>query len=256
MSIRIGPAIIAVCALLSFSSANAQTSGFYIAGDLGAHCPDRLNARASDTHDAWVWDTSGSWNGFVRIGDRIAPGWRIEIEAGYHPGNIGSILADVPPPPIVPLLVPATGVTLSGAGGHLNETTVMANVLFDVPLDLPVQPFVGAGTGLVHTSIQAHGEFPFCPICAPPPICYPSCAFHLHTDDTDDRYGWQALAGLSFAINDRLALDATWRYLRASGVSWSTAAPNSIFSPPRFKANYSDNSLTVGIRYSFDAPSL
>jgi opacity protein-like surface antigen len=127
----------------------------------------------------------------------------------------------------------------------------MANVLYDVPLDLPVQPFIGGGVGLVHTDVAARGTYPFCDICEKTPICF-VCSIPLNANGSSDRFGFQGVAGFSWPFAPQWALDATYRYVRANGVTWATPDSSFVFGSDRFRADYSDNTVTLGIRYDFD----
>ncbi len=96
----------------------------------------------------------------------------------------------------------------------------MANVLYTVPLGLPIQPFIGGGAGLVHTSIKGQGEYGFCDLCLKAQdadLFRVRCRSSTwNTNGSSDRFGWQGIAGLSWPIAPRWTLDATYRYVRAS----------------------------------------
>lgn len=250
---RIKHFVISFLAALSFTAAaHAQDMGVYAAGDVGYHWPDRIDASVAGGVRDWHWTPKDNGEGFLRLGYGLGDGFRVELEGGYRPSDWSDVEANVLIPDITAKkaapMIPCCG-THFGPDGHINATTAMANAIYDIPLDWAVHPFVGVGAGLVHTSITEHGSFG-CPICFKPAICFPSgCGINFKVDDSDDKFGWQAIGGLSLALAPQWSLDATYRYLRASGLEWNTTKGSVLFSPGHFRGDYSDNSVTVGIRY-------
>ena len=234
-------------AVLFGASAHAQDEGFYIAGDLGYHAPSQLSSTVVGSDEKWQWGVRGNAAGFLRLGYNIDSDWRVEIEGGYRPSDLSSVRADVFLP--VPVFR-APGIRLGDVGGDVDATTAMANVLYDVPLGLPVRPFIGGGVGLVDTAVKAHGTYPFCDICLKTPICF-VCSVPLNVDDSSDRFGFQGIAGISWPFAPQWTLDATYRYVRANDVTWAASGTDVVFGADRFRADYSDNSVTIGVRYDF-----
>jgi opacity protein-like surface antigen len=230
----------------------AQPGQFYVSGDVGYHPSDDAAAHVAGTDEHWDWSRGGNAAGFLKLGYGVAPNVRVELEGGYRPSNLNAIQADIflPLSPVA-AFVPAGGIHFSGVGGHLDTTTFMANALYDIPLDLPVQPFVGGGIGLAHTGIAAHGGFPFCAICERPAICYLVCSVNMKADDSSNNFAWQAIGGLSMPLAPQWSLDATYRYIRANGVSWRTEGGGVFFAPGRFRSVYSDSTMTLGVSYAF-----
>jgi opacity protein-like surface antigen len=234
-------------AVLFCAPASAQDEGFYIAGDLGYHAPSQLSSTVVGTNEKWQWDSRDNAAGFLRLGYAIDSNWRVELEGGYRPSDMSSIRADV----FLPLpAFRAPGIRLGDVGGDADATTAMANVLYTVPLGLPIQPFIGGGAGLVHADVKAHGTYPFCDICLKTPICF-VCSVPLNADGSSDRFGFQGIAGISWPIALQWTLDATYRYVRANGVTWAVTGTDVVFGGERFRGDYSDNSVTIGIRYDF-----
>ena len=246
--LTIAALLMAVLGIILFPQpSRAQDGGFYIAGDLGYHWPSQMNTNVVGTNEHWAWSPSDNAAGFVRLGYALDSDWRIELEGGDRSASLGGIQADIFLPDT---LIPARGVQFSGVNGHIDATTLMANGIYDIPLGLPLQPFVGAGAGLVHTDISARGSFPFCDICARPAICFPTCSINVKANGGNDALGVQGIAGVTWPFAPQWNLDATYRYVRASGVSWNTSPDVGFFSPGRFRGDYSDSSVTIGVRYS------
>jgi len=238
--------VIACTAALLPQTASAQDAGFYVAGDLGYHWPDTLNAKVGGNDQRWTWNPNGGAEGFVRLGYGFASDWRVELEAGDRTSPVGGIRAGI----FLPFAVSAPGVRLSDVGGHVDATTLMANALYDIPLGLPLQPFVGAGAGLVSSDVASHGRYSICSLCESPAICYPTCEVNIRANGSSDALGVQGIAGVSWPFAPGWTLDATYRYLRSSDIMWNGVSGTGLFTPGDFRSTYSDNSVTLGIRYS------
>ena len=69
--------------------ADPAPTGWYGAIDFGAHWTDsmRLHAANDPTFSARV-KTDTDWTGFARIGYKISPHIRVELEGGFRPNRI------------------------------------------------------------------------------------------------------------------------------------------------------------------------
>ena len=77
--------------------AMADPDGWYGAVDLGYHTMDDFgtNSEANAPDGGpynFNWGTEDTWAGFVRLGYRFNPNWRVELEGGYRPGDIESAI--------------------------------------------------------------------------------------------------------------------------------------------------------------------
>jgi len=236
----------------------AQETGFYAGADVGYHSPDRLNTPIDDSNADFKWTLNDNAAAFLRAGYAFDFNLRLEIEGGYRPSAISAIQTNLLLPvalsrmqPRSGLIIPFSGQSFFNVGGHDDASTLMANAIYDIPLDFPIHPFIGGGIGLVHSDITAHGSLGFCPVCLrPAPICF-ICTLNMNVDDSSDNFGWQAVAGFSVPIAPQWTLDTTYRYVGASGVRWNAINTTGLYAPGPFHADYSDNSVTVGVRYSF-----
>jgi opacity protein-like surface antigen len=246
MQSRFLAVLAALAALVLSAPADAQSTGFYGAVDLGYHTPDFRSAKAADLFTPFVLSSRGNAGGFLRFGRAFDSGLRTELELGYQPSSLKTARTSE----IIPF-IPAGD--YGSTSGHANATTLMANLLYDIPTGFALQPFIGAGAGVVHTAIDAHSVGAFCPICAVPAICFPAgCGFsNLRIDDGDDEFGWQAIGGVSWPFADLWALDLTYRYTHGSRGTWNAQSGGFIFAPRQFHGDISDSVVTAGIRYSF-----
>lgn len=107
--------------------------------------------------------------------------------------------------------------------GDFTGYTAMVNLYLDLANSSKVTPFIGVGGGLLRLSLD-----------------------NLRTDSltiadqSDTTEAWQMMAGVSVKLDPRTNLDFTYRYLDCNELSWSGAT-----------ADYTVNSVVVGLRYSF-----
>ncbi|MDB5472022.1 MAG: hypothetical protein JWR84_3582 [Caulobacter sp.] len=199
----------ALAATLVASGASAQDSGWYGAIDLGYHWSDDTN------YDSALGsinvDPDDTWMGAARLGYRLSPHWRVELEGAYRPGEI-----------------PAGGFF---TGGDFEVWSLMGNVIVDLIPDGDLSPFIGVGAGIAGAQADA----------TVPPF--------LIVDDSDAVWAWQAIAGVTAKATDRINVDLTYRYFSTDDFEFEnpgTAGPLS--------GKFNDQSVTVGIRYSFAGP--
>ena len=93
----------ALAALFAATGASAQDTGWYGALDLGWHSPQSIDAKGSNPGVStvaplsfpynWSFEPSDSWAGFARVGYKVSPHWRVELEGGYRPGDLNSVTA-------------------------------------------------------------------------------------------------------------------------------------------------------------------
>ena len=229
----------AIVSLAAVSQSNAHNRGWYVGIESGATWiddnsvifaqPDYSDVSiAADTSlSSWWGGNSGSidfdtgWAGLATVGYGFEKNWRVELEVGYRDND-------------------AT-LTRNGAceyeyeycygsrsyEGDFTEWTAMVNVIYDVPLTerLDLNIGLGAGVDFVHLDVATGGR-----------------AID-RIDDSDTRFAFQAIAGLTYAVSKRLDLTLTYRYLNVS--------------EPAFEGRYQrvelddveKHTVTVGLRY-------
>jgi OOP family OmpA-OmpF porin len=252
-----GAAMAAVCAA-SATGAAAQV-GWYGAVDLGYHWPESLEATSSGNAAngipyTWEFNQEKDWAGFARLGYQFTDHWRIELEAGYRTGDMDSIRGGSNQA-ITGLCAPgvtrsATAPGCGSPGGDLRSWTAMGNVLYDFAPDATFSPFLGVGLGVNHSSLRVNGQFSN----VTGALTATNPAFqNLTIDDSDTAFAWQGIAGIAWKATDRLKLDLTYRYLGGSDLDFGSVGSAQL-QPGVFSGDYRDQSVTIGLRYSFAAP--
>ena len=116
--------------------------------------------------------------------------FRIEGELGYTRDRQDSYAAISPPTGDIP------------ADVEENNIRAMLNFYVDVPLGR-ISPYVGAGVGYSWTDIEFIA--PRAPFPTEPP--------RVLIDDRDGGFARQLMGGVAFAVSDRVALTAQYRWL-------------------------------------------
>ena len=250
----------ALAALAVAGAASAeQATGWYGAIDLGSNTKSDYKARSQgDMVDGgpFVYNISTKDNvaGFARLGYRYSPNWRVELEGGIRPGDVdgaigfprtyagGNLLPTA-------LCNPGNGArTASSACGHpsgiFNQTSLMVNLIYDIMPESRFHPFVGVGAGIDSVKARMIGQFSTSPAGE---------IDNLSITGNDTAGAYQALAGLAWALNDRLTLDLTYRYMGVDSIGLnsisSSAQPG--WQPGKFSGKFDNQSLTIGLRWAF-----
>ncbi|EJL35467.1 opacity protein, partial [Caulobacter sp. AP07] len=253
---------VALAAVFAAGAASAQETGWYGAVDLGYHWPEGVNSESEQNapdgaHYHWTWSADNDWAGFVRLGYQFNPNWRAELEGGYRPGDLTSVRGN-PVRVNEPTGLCTPGVTRSAAApkcgsptGSIDSWSLMVNVLYDFAPDSWINPFVGAGVGINRLDVSALGQFSN---AIPTPITATNPAIqNLTVDDDDIAIAWQGIAGASIKATDKLKVDVTYRYFATNDHAWQTKG-SAALNAGAFEGQYKDQSLTVGLRYSFASP--
>ncbi|HEV2560669.1 MAG TPA: outer membrane beta-barrel protein [Rhizomicrobium sp.] len=235
-------ALIVAGATLVPVSVNAGPIDWYAAIDAGYHFTDQIDATARNTGLVWTWNSDNGWDGFARFGAWIAPDWRVEVEGGYRGGDIKSVIAQTIEFPSVDPSSNIADIPLTNLHGGMHAKTLMVNAFYDADLDAPIRPFVGAGVGVLRADVNAGGTVT---------VCVEVCLLEtLTSGHGSTNFAWQAIAGASWPLSDRVDLQASYRYLRSEGVEWDSMVDPDIAAPGRFRGDYSDSSVSVGVQFA------
>jgi OOP family OmpA-OmpF porin len=253
----------ALAAVFSATGAAAEV-GWYGAVDLGYHWPEALKATSSNLAAngipyTWDFNQKDDWAGFARLGYQVSDHWRVELEVGYRGGDIKSVHGGTNQAVVglcTPGVVRTTAAPTCGApNGQMNSWSGLANVIYDVLPHSSLDPFIGVGVGVDHLTTKVDGQFSNVTGVVTPVGGTNPPFQNLHIDDNDTVFAWQALAGLAWKATDRLNVDLTYRYLSGADHSITSTGSSPLgLQPGTFKGKYKDDSVTLGLRYSFAAP--
>lgn len=177
---------------------------------------DASSSPPFDTTAVVSFDTDTGFNvgliGGYRFGSWGTVSPRFEVETGYLANNADSSNSTIITSVIgIPFLT--TIGTNDATIGEVNAHYALASLLFDIPLNGPVMPFIGGGVGFANVSFDN--------------IIIQSGANTgvLIANDEDTVFAWNVTAGFSYNLSRNIALALSYRYLRFEGIdALSTAA--------------------------------
>ena len=249
---------VSALSLIAASSASAHDDeGWYLRGNAGGgiHTDvDLENESAiginSALHEGGIeseTDFGYSFGGGYDFGDH----WRVEVDYDNLDTSLGSISGT------------------EGSDGDLLTETYMLNAIYDFDNFGKLEPYVGAGAGLVRGKgnfiasdvRDVDGGVVLNPTCVGPRTLgqTSSCAI----SESDEGFGWQLLAGLGYKISDNLTWDTHYTFLQAPDLDLAGHIANQ--ATGAFQ-NFEDTELSdvgahtlmTGLRYTFghkhDAP--
>src|SRR5665213_488442 len=212
----------ALASVLAASGAFAQDTGWYGAIDLGGHHQRGLETNDTDGNVPALTGNGLNFRahtidyaGFLRLGYRLAPHFRIEIEGGYrHGGLSGGGINDLASGPVFNGVNQGTDVQLCDSGdttscntppGYVDSITGMANALFDVLPESRFDPFIGGGVGFNRVKINTGGNLIG--------SATGNNAIGFGIDESQTKLAYQGIAGIAYRATDRRNIDLTYRYL-------------------------------------------
>lgn len=254
-----------------FGSSGPPSLGFYGALDAGWHQLEKGGIHTHSSNNApdgapygykFAIQGEGDFAGFGRLGYRLSPNWRVEVEGGYRKGQINSIRGSSNRSQ--PYALCTAGVTRTTAApscgrpnGDLNAYTAMGNVIYDFLPNSRLSPFLGAGVGGMNVAVKTLGQFSGKPVggaFAANTAANPAYQ-NLSIDDDQWVFAYQGLAGLTYQATSQLSFDLTYRYIKTADAKFASvgSAPGG-FQPGVFRGKYQDQALTLGVRYAFSPP--
>ncbi len=205
----------------------ADTKGFYvgIAGGWNHTNDADLDGRPDGTTTGLSESFDEGWVGLANTGYRWSNGLRTEIEGGYRRNDVDSATGSI------------TGSTSSTADGDYSSWSAMANVIYDLnhlynASTSSFTPYVGAGIGVARVKLDST-------------INGPGFGIPLPINDTDTVLAYQGIAGLNYALNDKVDLGVSYRYF------WTQDPRFNTDTGVDFDGEYNNHAILVGLTYKF-----
>lgn len=164
-------------------------------------------------------DFDTGWAIFGTLGYAFGNNLRAELEVGYRHNEIERLAE----------LLPVPGAL--SPDGDLGEFTVMANLLYDIPLGQHLTLSIGAGVGGDQANLDVGT---------------------LAVDDDEWVFAYQGIAGLSYAIGDQTQLFVNYRYLRVDAPAYSANIAANTVQHNAFLDDLTKHTATLGLRYAFE----
>lgn len=188
--------------LLAVSATSAFAAGPYVgaAGGLSFFHDSDVNSPGNPTATA-SYDTGF---GFNLNGGYNFDGLRLEGEFGYKNADLDEVFA----PGLAGVFINSDATIMS----------YMLNGIYDIKIQAPVTPYIGAGLGFIN------GEFNF-----------------NGTKADDTVFGYQLIAGVGYNLNKNVTFDASYHFQGAA----------TDFEENGGEFSYMSSNIYAGVRYNF-----
>ena len=237
----------ALMAVPTLATAQDSDSGWYLRGNAGygAHTDTEFTGGLVGENES-VGDVAYS----LGLGYEVGNGFRVELDGSSLWTDLGKIDS------------------LPQSYAKLRTNSLMVNALYDFNSTGTLQPYVGAGLGIVQGDLSAvASDFPSGTVGSPGTVLVPSTAcpgarnggdsFNCAFDDKDNNFGWQAIAGLGVAITDNLTWDTNYKYQDGGDLTVQGVRTNNVTGATTDITTELDNvnshTVMTGIRYRFGA---
>jgi OmpA-OmpF porin, OOP family len=203
-------ALIALGALAALPPSVRAEDGWYVSGAGGINFLDKTDNTTAGLSRSTEYDDGGVAD--LAVGHSFPNGLRLELDYSYRQNDVSSI----------------AGVS---AGGSAKVNSILANILYALPVNGWLTPYVGAGAGY---GWMNYGDL--APIAG------------SGVNDTDSGFAYQLIAGVEHRIDDHLSASLSYRYFGMPDTGFTTASGLGVDS------DYSSHAIMIGLRWSFGAP--
>ena len=124
------------------------------------------------------------------------------------------------------------GARLPGPTGDSESRALMVNAYYDFNQEGTVQPYIGAGLGLVDVELDGFGVTPVPDVLS----------------DDDSGFGYQLMLGLGFEVSESWTLFIDYRYQSADDLSVTVSPAAGAVSSD---IDWTTQDVALGVRYSF-----
>lgn len=146
-------------------------------------------------------------------------GFRLEGELARRSNDLDRLMIDGAPGPI-------------SDDGEITMSSVMLNVIYEIPLGIPVRPYIGAGAGAAYADFEM------------------DASLGVMSDD-NWAFAWQAIAGLNLEVAPEWEVFAQYQYFRVPEPDLSdTVNEGASFQSVRID-EYESHTASLGVRYRF-----
>jgi outer membrane protein OmpA-like peptidoglycan-associated protein len=211
---RIIAGILSAGLIAGIATAAQAADGLYVGAETGVSITPSLKFK--DGSKIWKESQDPGYAILGQVGYGFGP-VRVEGELGWRSNGIDKVKSPFQ----------------ASGSGSLDATSAFANAYYDIATGTKITPYFGAGVGGVDVNadrIRANGV----------------------TFSDKDRFvfGYQAIAGASYAINDNLSLKADYRYLRTTPVG---LREDPSYGVGKSKTDYQNHAILIGFTYKFGA---
>lgn len=201
-------------------AANGNHQGFYVGGGAGVTFPmdDEITSNSTLLTHKLSFDPGWLLNG--EVGYAFGNGLRTEVEVGYREATEDQTTN------------PYNNAAL-GASGHYGVLNSMVNVIYDMPINWVVTPYIGAGVGYAHVwarNLRTAGS---------------STTLVNASDSSAGAFAYQAIGGVSYDFARHWQASLDYRYLATTKLDYGN-----------MKSEYSSHNIVAGVKYYFNDPEM
>lgn len=209
---------LAVATLGVSSAAMAQGyNGWYLGARGGVTWLDDMSFTAGVSNNNIDFDRGYNIGGSV--GYQFGGPFRLEAEVVHRKNDVDNFTSN--------------GTRLTGATGDASTLALMVNGFYDFQTGTAFTPYVGLGAGYARVSsngISATG-------------------LGATLDDDDNKFAYQAIAGIAYQITPEVALTADYRYFATQDPKFRASTGTTI------ETEYKTHNVTLGLLLRFPEPA-
>ena len=159
----------AAAAMMTFAALPAAAQELYAQGNLGFSAAGQADVEGSlgDLSGSGEVDLENGWLASAALGSGFR-GVRVEAEVIYSSNDVDE----------------------EGLDASVEHLGLLANVIYDIPMDGNFRPYIGAGVGIGNTQVELEGE-----------------------DADDTGLAWQVRVGATLGAEEGVQWDVGYRYL-------------------------------------------
>ncbi len=206
---------------------SAQTSPFYVTGDLGGTLTENADFSSGTRFNG------GRFPPFRESGSvKFDPGVRLGLAGGYHITDYLGVEA-------VSGMMASKIESISGGatvhGTYFSNIPLMAGFRLELPYHTRVSPYIGASAGGAVSVLDADNL---------------QVGGNVHGTQSDIVFAYQAFGGIRYAINEHMGIGIEYHYFSSQATEWRVN--DSGFAPDHFRiGGICTHSLSVAFQYTF-----
>lgn len=192
----------AAAAMMTFAALPAAAQELYAQGNLGFSAAGQADVEGSfgDLSGSGEVDLENGWLASAALGSGFR-GVRVEAEVIYSSNDVDE----------------------EGLDASVEHLGLLANVIYDIPMDGNFRPYIGAGVGIGNTQVELEGE-----------------------DADDTGLAWQVRVGATLGAEEGVQWDVGYRYLNLADFEVSEGDAS-------LEAEADVHAVTVGVRIPLGA---
>ncbi len=196
------------------NTAAAQDGNWYLGAAAGVNIVPQY--KNTDDFGSFDFSTAPGYAVLGTVGYGFGP-IRAEAEIGWRDNGMSKF---------------TSGFGSAGLSGYMGVASTMANAYYDIRTGTAFTPYIGAGAGGAWiNAVNIHSATTGVTI----------------VDKPQTGFAYQGIAGLSYAVNERLAVTVDYRYFAIEDVAVPESAALGIPSTLRF--GYAAHSVMFGFTY-------